>query len=442
MVLKTKNGFIKKTEDAFFEMLYADALRGVDSTGIIGVEEDGRWHIMKEAVEATWFIPQVRMDAIGKDMYRDGKVYIGHNRKRTVGKADDVSSHPFVIDDNFAMVHNGTLYNHSALAKTDVDSEALAIVLKQALDAPNQKEALEETLGKVFGAYAVAMYDQKRHKVHLLRNKDRPLQMVEAPDAWFFASEGLMAGWILARNGYNYSDLKVINIEPDSLVTFDLANNTMIQEVLVPKKPTPQSHTHTVVPGASHTTGDLSKREIKRLVKQNIGKKMGFWVDDFVEYNYPLTIQKGETMVKLWGTCDDIKVAHAVEADIDLSIFQITEEEEIVNRRWIGTIEAMAYDATSGNFLVSMVNTKPVLKSVPSVRSTIEEAMAAASGKDETGSALLEVAEYNRLIEGWSDGYLTNYLGHKKEHLKSWQIAAINAELNSRKKNESTTTIH
>jgi len=109
VVIKANNGLTKRIEDSFYNLLFVDTLRGDDSTGIIAVEKDTTFHIMKEASEAAWFIPQAQYSKVGKGMWTTGKALIGHNRKGTMGKVEDENAHPFVVDDDFAMVHNGTL---------------------------------------------------------------------------------------------------------------------------------------------------------------------------------------------------------------------------------------------------------------------------------------------------------------------------------------------
>ena len=132
MVLKHNTGLIKQTEDVFDQLLYANALRGEDSTGVIAVEKDSSFHIAKDASPSFWFGPAFKESDISKKMWNNAKAMIGHNRKKTIGKIEDATAHPFVVDDEFAMVHNGTLFGHAQLAKTEVDSEALAIVLAEA----------------------------------------------------------------------------------------------------------------------------------------------------------------------------------------------------------------------------------------------------------------------------------------------------------------------
>lgn len=243
MVLKHNTGLIKQTEDVFDQLLYANALRGEDSTGVIAVEKDSSFHIAKDASPSSWFGPAFKESDISKKMWNNAKAMIGHNRKKTIGKIEDATAHPFVVDDEFAMVHNGTLFGHAQLAKTEVDSEALAIVLAEAFKEEDYVEKVEETLGRVNGAYAVAMYDQRHHKVRLLRNKDRPLCIAETNNAWFFASEGGMLYWIMSRNNVSLKDVKVELIPEHTLIEFDLDTTKETRQVLTPKKPTPPIQT-------------------------------------------------------------------------------------------------------------------------------------------------------------------------------------------------------
>lgn len=341
-------------------------MRGDDSTGVIAVETDTTFHIMKEAVEAAWFVPQLQYGTLGRKLYSTGKALIGHNRKGTVGKIKDDTAHPFVVDETFAMVHNGTLNGHNLLAKTEVDSEALAIVLAKAFEEEDYKGALEEILPRVYGAYAVAMYDQRHNVVRLLRNKERPLAMVETTNAWYFASEGLMLHWVLARNGYTAKELETLKSVPeDTLVTFDLDLNTCVEEKITVKKYTP--HTPMVVGGATHTktytkvtvTEGLSKNEFKRIRKSVMGTRMEFWADDYVEKNFPKTYEEGETVFNLMGNSDWLQDLHTVHAVIDINDLKLSPVG-LTERLWVGRVEAMTYNTKSKTMSIHVTDAIPL----------------------------------------------------------------------------------
>jgi len=366
VVIKAKTGLIKQQEDCFYQMLYADVLRGNDSTGVIGVEQDSTFHIAKEAISAEWFISQLDNDPISSAMWRDGKAYIGHNRKSTIGKTTDENAHPFVVNDEFAMVHNGTLFGHRQLADTTVDSEALTIHLHKAFEKTDYLDDVNEALGKVNGAYAVAMYDQRSHMVRILRNKDRPLCYVETSNAWYFASEGGMLYWILTRNGYGAKDIDIKMVPEHELISFDLSNNTVIQEQLTPKKlitpmPAPTGGVKTKYTGGTSNIFDigLSKNAYKRFRKNLIGRKVEWWCEDFVETNFPKTFDDGETAVSLMGVCDEFTIDHMIRADIDIKELNLLGTE-LTDRLWTGMIRDMSYDPKTKRVSLEVIDSLPL----------------------------------------------------------------------------------
>lgn len=362
VVIKATNGFNKRQEDVFYEMLFADTLRGYDSTGLICVHNNGKFIIAKEAVEATWFIPQVKNHKDMNGLWQNGKVLIGHNRKKTSGFVNDESAHPFVIDDTFAMVHNGTLYGHKKLADTEVDSEALATVFAEAFKEQNFKEKLNDTLGQVNGAYATASYDQRSHKVHLLRNKERPLSILETDDAWYFASESLMLVWIAARNGYDYAKMtgKITHCQEHMLYTFDLEKTILETEELSPKKATPSSTTSTSRGGRKIGTEVLTtKKEQGRFRKQWVGTRVRFFADDYFECYFPKTLESGETEITLMGDLDEIVVRHAVYADIDLAKFNMTKESDFIGKLWGGRVDKVEF--YEGIAILTLEDVKPIV---------------------------------------------------------------------------------
>jgi len=373
MVVKMKNGFTKKTEDTFFDMLFADTLRGEDSTGVIYVENDNAFGIIKEAVPAYYSC--IKDDTAIKDMWSRGKAYIGHNRKKTVGANSDENSHPFVVDGKFAMVHNGTLHNHKALADTTVDSEALAIHLSKVLNKDYTKENFEAAIGKVYGAYAIAAYSQETNKVYLTRNKDRPLSIIETDDGWIWASEGLMAYWIAARNGIDLKDKNLMSIPENCLVTIDLATNEMVMEDYVPKKATPvfpvthkvQSTptTQILTPTTKGVGGkrkpELSKSSFKRIKKRWVGQHLEMCIDDYVEKNFPLTIMEGETeVIVLGGNEGEFSFEHIIRGVIDINDLA-PHVVELAGLYVSGLVVDMIYETDRGNvtFVLSDIKLIP-----------------------------------------------------------------------------------
>lgn len=376
-VAKSHNGFFSPELQAFYTLLFVDSLRGEDSTGVIAVEKDSTFHIAKEASIPSWFIPQFETSTAGKAMLPRGKALIGHNRKKTVGAVADDTAHPFVVDDTFAMVHNGTLFSHKHLADTMVDSEALAIHFKKSFDDEAPIASLEEELDHVYGAYATAMYDQKKHEVRLLRNKERPMSIIETDKAWFFASEAPMLYWVLGRQNLLLKDTKVTEVPVHTLVTFDLDKNKMEMTELTVKKATPPTVTGTKGGKITRPTltskveGGLSKSQYKRFRKQRLNTIIQWWPDDYVETNYPSTEDKGEVEFNLMGTCEDVDEDHIVFCRVNKTHFQIGKAIDLIDRKWMGKIENMSYDAKSRRVTISLGGASPLPISIPSKKKKV-----------------------------------------------------------------------
>jgi hypothetical protein len=365
VITKARNGFAKSSQEMFYQLLYADALRGEDATGVITVHNNTDFGVMKEAVESNYFLPQFIGCDLDKDLFRNGFAVIGHNRKKTVGKNEDANAHPFTIDNTFSMVHNGTLYNHKQLADTAVDSEALATVLKQAMDQEDYKTALEETLGKVYGAYACVWYDQKREEVCFLRNKERPLCFLHTNNNILFGSEAGLLYWIANRNSETKPEIELL--PEHTLYQFPVNGGSVVKTPLSPKVPKTTTTTHVfggtadrspfrnyVAPvgkGKPTPRGECSKNEFKRLRKAFLQKEVPFRVDDYVEKHYPTN--DGHWIVM--GVIPHLGVDHMVHGNINITEQGITEKEiDETYIKYTGTISDMVYDNKSKSIRVSI----------------------------------------------------------------------------------------
>lgn len=361
VVSKKSYGFNRKEVDVFEQLLYADALRGEDSTGIIGVNKYGDLYIDKSAEDAHNFMVEYVNSGPHKEMISNGVALIGHNRKATVGKIIDDNAHPFVINNHFAMVHNGSLYNHQKLKETTVDSEALAHHIESAIHTEGfNTDILGEALSDVWGAYACVWYDQKNHKVQFLRNDQRPLWCAEGVDAWFLASEGGMLHWILSRNNVTFKGLA--STTKDTLHTLFPGTAKQISVETIPEKKSPPV-TSTKGTGSSSTTetsstktdaGKLgqdstvaetaSKNQFKRLNKKLVGKPIEFWIDDWVE-KHLFETNRDETDFLIMGESDTLQgFRHVVRGEVNLDDLEILSVENLDNFFYRGTIQRMEFD--------------------------------------------------------------------------------------------------
>jgi len=214
IISKTKYGFTFKDSQLFEQMLYADAVRGEDSTGVFGVNKYGNLKMIKSAKTSADFIRTKAFSDFSKGIFGDYRVVVGHNRASTKGTIIDENAHPF-IEDHICLVHNGTLNSHKELADTVVDSHAIAVSIA--------KEGYKETIPKINGAYALIWYDAKEKKLRVARNNQRPLWIIQMKDIDIIASEPDMITWLHRRVYGNASEApKFFAVE--SLYSWDLTN--------------------------------------------------------------------------------------------------------------------------------------------------------------------------------------------------------------------------
>lgn len=184
---QSKMSLYKNHTDIFKQMLYADALRGWDSTGIASIRMNRQVHITKDAC------PPASLFHRNEDhtWIHGNQALIGHNRFATKGKTNRDNAHPFK-EDHITLVHNGTLRFHHHLKNVEVDSHAITHSIAE--------RGAKETLEMLDGAYALVWYDAETNLIHAARNDERPLYLLETDDLFILSSEQGLAQWICARN--------------------------------------------------------------------------------------------------------------------------------------------------------------------------------------------------------------------------------------------------
>lgn len=287
-------GFTYKDEQIIKQLLIADVFRGVDSTGVFGVNTYGNVKMAKEASSSPYFISRPDIKAFCGDIVSKFHVVVGHNRKATMGGTSDETAHPW-IHEHIILVHNGTLTNHRELADTVVDSHAICTSIAT--------HGYKHTLKKINGAYALIWYDINEKKVYFCRNEDRPLYMAENEDRVWLASEEKMLDWILDRN--DIKKYKISMVPVDAVFTFALESRKVTKEAK-PKKDKPvqtqdyykfQSNNLSVLADKQQTLSlAYSSQEYSDIANSyGIGDEILFSVDDFEYFGNTIRLT-GTTM--------------------------------------------------------------------------------------------------------------------------------------------------
>jgi hypothetical protein len=221
LITKRNNGFVDADRKLFSDMLVIDGkLRGMDSTGVFQIQNNKDVHTLKNSVNAMLFEADDEYAKIMQRMFSSGRMIVGHNRAATKGKVIPENSHPF-HKDHIILVHNGTLFTHRTLANTEVDSEAIAHAIAN--------EGYEKVIPKLDGAFALVWYDMNEEKLYAVRNKERPLSIIETDEVFIISSEVIIPQMLLARKGVKIVNATT-NIEPGVVYEWDMKGTMVMDE--------------------------------------------------------------------------------------------------------------------------------------------------------------------------------------------------------------------
>lgn len=251
MMTLANNGFYATDLEVFQEMLYVDALRGADSTGVFCVDRKLSISGIKHASHPINTFMSPAWANLKGDAIRSGKILVGHNRKATHGTVNNANAHPF-YEKHIILVHNGTLWDHkNKLGDRDVDSHAFAAKL-----AETAPEDVPQLLADVEGAYAFIWWDRNQKKLFICRNKDRPLNLLKYNNKLVFASEAWMARGPILRNekngnlldDKNPNALRQFEVMADKLYSYDLNGNQEMVDLPAKKAKVTVTTTNSMVP--------------------------------------------------------------------------------------------------------------------------------------------------------------------------------------------------
>ena len=152
-------------------LLIVDSLRGEDGTGVIVTTAKKKAYYFKRPGH-----PFNLFDAFdSKGLWGPNKIFIGHNRRSTMGANTYENTHPF----NFKKVcgvHNGTLRTEDinrllGMTKESVlgertDSELLYKALSE--------NSLQDVWSNLAGAAALVWWDSGKQTLNFIRNGQRP----------------------------------------------------------------------------------------------------------------------------------------------------------------------------------------------------------------------------------------------------------------------------
>lgn len=227
-------GFIRSTPavksqlDFMADSFVAGQLRGPHGTGVMVVGPEYQVIGHSEPVTGAEFI---RSEAANPTLMKiaGSRAAIGHNRFTTSGQNISDHCHPFQYD-HIMGVHNGTIPSW-VLQRIDpqnthpVDSARLYSAIGRAEDP------IEVLTDVSDGAYALVWYNSKTRTVHMARNWERPLHVLQSMYGVYFASERGMLEWVAGRNGLFSAKDQIAALATESLYSIPLEDTSKVSSV-------------------------------------------------------------------------------------------------------------------------------------------------------------------------------------------------------------------
>lgn len=216
------NGFSYNECNAFQDMLIIDSMRGLDSTGVFGVDKHSNVEILKSTHHGLDFVMTPEFKEFKTKVAQHGMFAVGHNRAATKGSIKDENAHPFWVDDKIILVQNGTVRgDHQKLAKgateVEVDSEAVAHLLSEEADIAKALRTLDS-------AFSLVWFNTETHKLHIIRNTERPMYYALGKNTgMLFASEDVTLEYVIKKHSLSVDGVK--SLPPHTLLTLELNSN-------------------------------------------------------------------------------------------------------------------------------------------------------------------------------------------------------------------------
>ncbi len=192
-------------------------IRGTDATGI-AYNSNGRLHIYKHAVPAH------------KMRYRlpkDANIIMGHTRMTTQGsEAFNYNNHPFfgsAGNTNFALAHNGVLYNdkllrqYENLPETSIQTDSYVAV--QLIEKENTLgfESLKNMAEKTEGSFCYTVLSD-RNELYIIKG-DNPIALYKFNGFYIYASTDEIMRETLQK--LNLSEYSRVNINCGDILKID-----------------------------------------------------------------------------------------------------------------------------------------------------------------------------------------------------------------------------
>jgi len=168
--------------------------RGYDSAGVAILNEDGQHtSVVKSAAKVDTLIERLQEEM------PTGRLGIGHTRWATHGRPTVINAHPHTDCTNkFMVIHNGIIENFSELRRelearghrfvSETDTEVVPHLIEENFKG-DLVAAVRDSLAKLRGAYAMAIFSQHDPDLLIGARLNAPLVVGIGQKEWFIASD-------------------------------------------------------------------------------------------------------------------------------------------------------------------------------------------------------------------------------------------------------------
>ena len=169
--------------------------RGYDSSGVALYNSD--LNVCKTKGKVEKLVKKAK-----KRISLDGNIGIGHTRWATHGEPNDVNAHPILSNnESLVIVHNGIIENYATIKneliskgykfESDTDTEVLVNLIEYVQETEKVKlgKAVQLALSQVVGAYAMAVFDNKKPDEIVVARLGSPLAIGIGEGEMFIGSD-------------------------------------------------------------------------------------------------------------------------------------------------------------------------------------------------------------------------------------------------------------
>ena len=225
--------------------------RGYDSVGIATID-DKRIFIDKQTSSySTGSDCIVNIKQVAEERHSNRRIGIAHTRWATCGDINNLNAHPHSdLDQRIAVVHNGTIYNHTALRTelaemgvkpvSQTDTELIALLIGYYLDQANSLlESVKLTLEKLDGTWGLVIMSKDHPNTLVAARKGSPV-VVGLGDNSIYVSSELIGFQRYTHKYFNLDDREIIELSLDNGVEVRVKERIRhADKVQVKNEPTP-----------------------------------------------------------------------------------------------------------------------------------------------------------------------------------------------------------